>query len=263
MESSLDLLAILKDPRSVVAEGYRGVRTSLQRALANDVKTIMFVSTYGGDGKSMVCANVSVALTQLFLDVVLVDGDLRRPTLTNLFDGVDHPGLGDYLAGTIPLEQAIMPTSIERLRLVPAGQVHENPGDLLARPAVASFCAGISKMADAVIFDTSPISACNDAFSIGQHIDTTIMVISPRRWDGDVEVRIRQALEQHKVPLMGVVLNGSAPGESYAGPYGYGTKTKSDYGYGYYGYEQEGSAKGPARKRSFWSRLKGLFGPET
>lgn len=261
MENVLDLLAIIKEPRSIVAEGYRGVRTSLQRALSNDVKTIMFVSTYGGDGKSMVCANVAVALTQLFLDVVIVDGDLRRPTLTNLFGGVEHLGLADFLAGDSSLEEVIMPTTVERLRLVPAGRSQENPGDLLARPAVASFCAGIAKMADAVIIDTSPISACNDAFSIGQHVDTTVMVISPRRWDGDVEVRIKQALEQHKVPLLGVVLNGSAPGDSVVGPYGYGAKTKSNYSYGY-GYELSGTIESSS-KRSFWARLKGLFGPET
>jgi capsular exopolysaccharide synthesis family protein len=205
---------------------------------------------------------VAVALTQLFLDVVLVDADLRRPTLTNLFDLVDVPGLGDFLAGTATLDQVLSPTSVERLRMVPAGVVVENPGNLLGRPALATFCRSIAEKADVVIIDTSPIAACNDALSIGQHIDTTVMVISPRRWDGDVEVRIRQTLEQHKVPLMGVVLNGSVPGEGYGGPYGYGSKNQSEYTYGYYGYDYPKSPREGKRQRSFWSRLKGLFGPE-
>lgn len=244
----------------MVAESYRGIRTSLQRALANDVKTIMFVSSYGGDGKSMVCANVSVALTQLFLEVILVDGDLRRPTLTNLFNSVEKPGLANYLTGDKTLDEVVHPTGIDRLRIVPSGGAMENPGDLLGRTSLATFCTGIGKMADAVILDTSPIAACNDAISVGQHIDTTIMVISPRRWDGDVEVKIRQTLEHHKVPLMGIVLNGSAALESY-GVYGYGAATKSQYNYGYYG-ETTGQSPPAKRNRSFWQRLKGLFGPD-
>lgn len=264
MANLQELLYILKEPRSMVAESYRGIRASLQRALAHDVKTIMFVSSYGGDGKSMLCANVAVALTQLFLDVVLVDGDMRRPTLTNLFEVVDRPGLGEFLEGKASLDEVLTPTSIERLRIVSAGASLENPGDLLARPALASFCKQISEKADAVVIDTSPISACNDALSIGQHIDTTIMVVSPRQWDGDVEVRIRQTLEQHKVPLMGLVINGTTSGDAYGGSYGYGygQATRSAYStYGYYGDDYSGNG-GPRKKKGFWARLKSLFGPE-
>lgn len=259
MDKLSELLVILKEPRSLVAESYRGVRTSLQRALSNDVKTIMFVSCFAGDGKSMLCANVAVALTQLFLDVILVDADLRRPTLTSLFEATDRPGLGDYLSGTAELSQILNQTPLERLRLVPAGMATENPGNLLGRTTLSGFCSKIAQEGDAVIIDTSPLAACNDALSLGQHIDTTVMVVSPRRWDGDVEVRIRQTLEQHKVPLMGVVLNGSTGGSSY-GAYGYG------YGYGArsqalynYGITDESRA---LKRRGLWKSLKGLFGPD-
>ena len=246
----------------MVAESYRGIRASLQRALAHDVKTIMFVSSYGGDGKSMLCANVAVALTQLFLDVVLVDGDLRRPTLTNLFEVVDQPGLGEYLEGKAELDDILAPTSIDRLRIVSAGSSLGNPGDLLARPALAAFCKEISTRADAVIIDTSPIAACNDALSIGQHIDTTVMVVSPKQWDGDVEVRIRQTLEQHKVPLMGLVINGTSGGDQYGGGYGYGHAKRSAYTYGYYGDDEAGANAEQRKKKGFWRRLKSLLGPE-
>lgn len=259
MDRLADMLVILKEPRSQAAESYRGVRTSLQRALANEVKTIMFVSCFAGDGKSMVCANVAVALSQLFLDVILVDADLRRPTLTSLFDTSDRLGLGDCLSGSAELEQALVTTPIERLRFLPAGQASENPGNLLGRPSVASFCSSVSKLADAVVIDTSPLAACNDALSLGQHIDTTVMVVSPRRWDGDVEVKIRQNLEQHKVPLMGVVLNGASPakkaGYGYGYGYGYGAQGQSLYTYGY---EEPAQPK----RKGFWGSLKGLLGTE-
>lgn len=259
MDRLTELLVILREPRSLAAESYRGVRTSLQRALANDVKTIMFVSCFAGDGKSMLCANVAVALTQLFLDVVLVDGDLRRPTLSSLFEAGERPGLGEYLSGTAELNDVVMPTPLDRLKLVPAGNAFENPGNLLGRPSLAGFCSKISAMGDVVIIDSSPLAACNDAISVGQHVDTTVMVVSPKRWDGDVEVKIRQNLEQHKVPLMGIILNGSAGmgrlgGYGYG--YGYGAQSQTIYTYG----ASEDAA--PRKKRGILGSLRGLFGSD-
>ena len=264
------LLVLLNEPQSHAAESYRGLRTSLQRALSSGVKSIMFVSTFGGDGKSMVCANVAVALTQLFLDVILVDCDLRKPTNTNLFDALDQAGLSDFLAGRAKLDQVIHPAGIERLRIVPSGMTGENPSDLLGRPSLAEFCKQASEIADVVIFDTSPLSACSDALSLGPLMDTSIMVVNPRQWDGDVEVKARQSLETHGIAVMGVILNGTDPGEAYG--YGYSARYGSRYGYGSnrpaygYGYgvpegpEQSANDSSSRRPRSWRDRLAGWWG---
>ena len=258
------LLVVLSQPRSAVAESYRGLRTSIQRALTGGVKTLMFVSAYGGDGKSSVCANIAVTLTQLYLDVVLVDCDLRRPTLTKLFNVDGRPGMGDFINGSAPADSVFLDTGIERLKIVPAGTAKENAGDLLGRPTVREFCQTVSERCDVAIFDTSPISACSDALSLGAHMDTSIMVISPKRWDGEVEVRVRQSLEAHHIPVLGVILNGADPtvrgkygaGYGYIYGYGYGAKKReSAYGYGYY-YNEGDHSQGPSEKREGWfSRL--------
>jgi capsular exopolysaccharide synthesis family protein len=264
------LLAILSEPRSFVAESYRGLRTSIQRALNNGVKKIMFVSCYSGDGKSMVCANVAAALSQLFLQVTLVDADLRRPTLTNLFNATDKQGLGDLLAGRADLDQVLVNTGVERLSLVPAGFGTDSPGDLLGLPSLATFCGQLAARSDVVIFDTSPLSACSDALSLGPHMDASAMVINPRRWEGEVEVKMRESLESHGIPVMGVILTGTDPNEGYgygyAGKYGYGAygaKKKKTYGYGY-GYGDPDDASGPPQdspkpKRGFFQKLASLW----
>ena len=242
MNTPDQLLIVLREPRSLISESYRSLRTSIQRALGQGVQTIMFVSTFGGDGKSTVCSNVAATLTQLYLDVVMVDCDLRRPTLSRLFGASEAKGLGDFLSGRASLDELFFQTEVERLRLIPAGNVLENAGDLLGRPALQEFCAQIREKCDVAIFDTSPLSACSDALSLGPHVDTTAMVINPRRWDGDVEIKVRQSLEAHNIPLMGVVLNGvdanerGSYGYGYGRGYGYGygdRKKNMQYGYGY------------------------------
>ena len=267
MEDPTKLLVLLSDPQSVIAESYRGVRTSLQRALSNGVRTVMFVSTFGGDGKSMVCANVAVALSQLFLEVVLVDCDLRKPTTTNLFDALDKPGLSDFLAGSAQMDQILYPGGVDRLRIVPSGTIHTNAADLLGRPSLGAFCKQVADKCDVVLFDTSPLSACSDALSLGTHIDTTVMVVNPRQWDGDVEVKARQSLEAHNIPVMGLILNGTDPGDGYGYGYGYGGYGARGYGYGYgYGYGVKEGAPLPEASRdrpqkvSLWKRVAGWFG---
>lgn len=256
------MLAVLAEPRSVVAERYRALRTSIQRALTNGVSAIMFVSANSGDGKSTVCINVAATLTQLFLDVIVVDCDLRRPTLSRLFEQNGHTGVSNFLVGEADLKDIILPTGLDRLRLVPAGTSRENAGDLLARPSLASFCKQIRDECDVVLFDTSPLGACSDALSVGPHTDATAMVINPQRWDGEFEIGIRQSLESHNIPVLGVILNGTDPGEKYGyGSYGYGSYGRKIYGqttgYGYgYGEEPEATNGGVGAKsqESFFKR---------
>ncbi|MBT9585537.1 CpsD/CapB family tyrosine-protein kinase [bacterium] len=263
------MLAVLSEPRSMVAESYRGLRTSIQRALSSGVHSIMFVSSFSGDGKSSVCCNVAATLTQLFLDVVLVDCDLRRPTLTKLFGLNDRPGLSNFLSGEVAIEELLYPTSIERLRIVPAGTSKESPGDLVGRPALAEFCRQLRAKCDVCLFDTPPVSACSDALSLGVHMDTTAMVVNPRQWDGDVEMNVRQSLESHNIPVMGVILNGTDGSERY----GYGTgRYGNKYGYGYgakgksvgtgygYGYEPQADSVERRPSKGFWGRVSSLWG---
>lgn len=182
----------------------------------------------------MVSANLAVAFSQLFLDVILVDGDLRRPTLSRVFEAVDRPGLMNLLDTPGSAASYLYQTPIQRLQILPAGKSTANPGDLLGKGHFPEILKELSANNRCVVIDTSPISACSDALLMGTHTDGAIMVVSPEKWQGEAEVHFAQDLEDHGIETLGVVLNNADPGEQTPGSYGYG------YGYGYgQGYGQE------------------------
>lgn len=268
-KSIRDLLIILREPESHVAESIRSVRTSLQRHLASGLRGLLVLSPWGGDGKSTVCANLAASLSQLFIDVILVDADLRKPTLTRVFRAESRPGLSDCLERGIPVSEAIIETGVERLRFMPAGATLQNPADLLGRERLRTVVQDLQAQCQCLIFDTSPLTACGDALLIGAHVDRALMVINPKNWQGDAESRLRDLLQEHKIDVLGVVLNGTDEPEAGSG-YGYGYG--SAYGYGHapdssnpsgatrrtrHGGGRSGAHSGGGPLKRLWERLSG------
>lgn len=236
-----DRLIILKEPNSMVAESYRTLRATLSRSLAKGKRHFMVVSSWGGEGKSMVSANLAVALSQLLMEVVLIDGDLRRPTLSRVFEHYGKAGVMEILENpSASVSDLICPTSIERLSLLPAGQSQANPGDLLGKGGFGRITSDPALAEKCIVLDTSPLSACSDALLMGGHTDGTIMVVYPAKWQGEPEAHYAQDLEDHGIEILGVVLNNADLSEQPAADtYGYGY----GYGYGTYGaYGRETSA---------------------
>ena len=190
----------------------------------------------------MVSANLAVAFSQLLMDVVLIDGDLRRPTLSRVFQQEHQRGLTDILESGGPLSDCVFPTSVERLSILPAGQSKTNPGNLLGKGGFGQVLSDPMLSEKCVVIDTSPLSACSDALLMGVHTDGAVMVVSPEKWQGEPEAHYIQDLEDHGIEVLGAVLNNADPSEQTHGA-NYG------YGYGYeYGYGQEESAPAPKSK---------------
>lgn len=257
------LLAILRDPDSPVAESIRSIRTGLQRHLASGVGGLMILSPWGGDGKSTVCANLAASLSQLFLEVILVDADLRKPTLTRVFKREGHPGLTDCLEGHCGVSEVLQETGVDRLTFVSAGTALANPADLLGRGNLAQILADLQSRCQCLILDTSPMTACGDALLIGAHVRQALMVINPKNWQGDAESRVRELLADHGVEVLGVILNGTddqADGYGYGYGYGYGQEAGKDSGLLAARPRQSGRGRGSARSRGgllqgLWKRL--------
>jgi capsular exopolysaccharide synthesis family protein len=257
------LLVILRDPESPVAESIRSIRTGLQRHLAAGVNSLMVLSPWGGDGKSTVCANLAASLSQLFIDVILVDADLRKPTLSRVFGSEGRPGLTDCLEGTAVVSDVIQDTGVDRLRFVAAGSASRNPADLLGRDALVGILQELRTMCQCLIIDTSPLTACGDALLIGAQVNRAIMVINPKNWQGDAEARVRELLQEHGVEVLGIVLNATddrAEGSSYGYGYGYGYGQSRGSGSGARGRSPEGTARGGTKTRGgilrkLWQRL--------
>jgi capsular exopolysaccharide synthesis family protein len=258
-----DRLIILKNPDSPVAESYRSLRAALARSLAADKRIFSIVSSWGGEGKSMVSANLAVSLSQLLMDVVLIDGDLRRPTLSRVFEVEHLPGVMELLESGGDVNKFVCSTPIERLYILPAGKSAVNPADLLGAGGFKKIISGLRQDDLAVVIDTSPVSACSDALLMSASTDGAIMVVAPDKWQGEAEAHFAQDLEDQGVELLGAVMNNAdakelLPGSGYGqyGMYGqYGKGYGQGYGmYGQYGKEHEVEKK--SKKFSFSS----LFG---
>ncbi|MBX3166745.1 MAG: CpsD/CapB family tyrosine-protein kinase [Candidatus Eremiobacteraeota bacterium] len=209
-----DHIVVLQHPNSEIAECYRTLRATLSRHLSLGKKVICLVSTWSGDGKSMVCTNLAVTLTHLHLRVVLVDGDLRLPTISKVLGAEQAPGFTDFLEKGGNLEDYLVETVVPNLRLLPRGQSQENPANLLGRERLAEIFNKLRESADCVIVDTPPMTACSDAVLIGVQTDGVVIVVNPKSWDGDIEVRHKQQLVDHNIPVLGAVLNGAAETEN-------------------------------------------------
>jgi succinoglycan biosynthesis transport protein ExoP len=211
---------------SPLLEAFRGLRTSITFAsVDNAVRTLAVTSSMPGEGKSTITLNLAVAMAMDGKRVIVVDGDLRRPTIHKLLGISQVPGLSDVLIGTHTLSQAIRETGVAGLRVITAGSHAPNPAELLGSDSMARFIESVSAAADIVLFDSSPALAVADSMLLTSQLDGALFVI------GAGEVRrasVRQALEllfRSRVRLLGTVLNkmNSTHGGYYSAHY-YGSQ---------------------------------------
>lgn len=248
MNKQSELIVLAADPNSAVAEAYRTLRVALSKQLAQGMKVFCFVSAWPGDGKSMVCTNVAASIGQLHQKVLLIDGDLRRPTISRVFGAHQKPGITEDLESGQGSIHPGYKTKYANLSVLPRGMSEQNPSNLLAPDRLARVIASLRDTYDVIIIDTPPLSACSDALLWGSQADGAAMVISPLGWDGEVEARYKQQLVDHGVPVFGAILNGAQGAESHG--YGYGYGYGRGKGYGNYGDRGKKQARGGKKSQS-------------
>ncbi len=256
MNNTPEPIAIVAQANGAVAEAYRSLRVALSKQLAQGRRVFAFVSAWPGDGKSMVCTNVAIALGQLHQKVLLIDGDLRRPTISRVFGAQAKYGIADDLEKMPDSLCSGYASKYANTFVLPRGLSETNPANLLSDERLQRVFLNLRGVYDAVIIDTPPLSACSDALMLAGKADGAVMVVSPKGWDGEVEARYKQQLTEHGIEVMGIVLNGAKGAESHG--YGYGAGYGYGYGYGkgsYGHYGQPGEAA-PKRKAAGKSGFK-------
>lgn len=232
-------LKMLVEPHSSIAEAFRTIRTNLLFTFMGEEKKIILITSSGPmEGKTFITANLAVALAQLNKKVLIVEADLRKPSLRRLFANDSTPGLSNLLlkekidADHWPAKKTI----IENLDLIPSGDTPPNPADLLGSERMERFLSLVREKYDFVLLDTPPASSISDALILGQKADGIIFVV--RR--GNVEKGIlRDVLEKFsrmEAKLLGIILNDVLLQES------------KYYKYHYYYYEEEGKVEKRRKK---------------
>ena len=212
-------LIALRDPRSPAAEAYRTLRTNIQfSSLDKPLHTLLVTSTAPDEGKSTTLANLAITMAQAEQRVILVDCDLRRPTLHTLFDLPNDQGLTSMILaqGDLPPLQA---TSVPGLSLLASGPLPPRPPDILGSRRMEAVIARLRAEADIVLFDTPPVVAVTDAAVLATKVDGVLLVFQAGATSRDRARQARQILEKVKANIVGVILN-NAQGEQGYGYYG-------------------------------------------
>jgi non-specific protein-tyrosine kinase len=206
-EGSPGGLVTAVNPRSPVAEAYRQLRTNIQFASHDRARrTIMVTSTGPDEGKTTTLANLAVTIAQTGSTVILVDADLRRPTLHEPFGVANSTGLTSLFIEGMPLRSALVDTGIPNLRLLPSGPLPPNPSELLGGQRMLELLDALREEAQFVLFDTPPIIAVTDAAVLATRMDAVLLVLRAGQTKRDHAVRARQQLEKVQANLLGVVL---------------------------------------------------------
>jgi receptor protein-tyrosine kinase len=189
-----DDLAALGDPNSIEAEAYRTLRTAVEFLLhESGAKIVLVTSPRPGEGKSSVAANLAVTAAQAGRNVVLIDGDLRKPQVHRSFGLRNDRGLSSVLTGDSTLGRAVKRTDAEpNLVVLPAGPPPSDPADLLLSDRLGKAIDGLARAADLVVIDAPPVLPVTDSTILAQHCDAALLAatagLSDRReWEETLE----------------------------------------------------------------------------
>ena len=204
-----DHLITVADPRSPVSEAYRTLRTNLDfSSLDKPIKTMLVTSAGPEEGKSTVLANLAVTTAQAGREVILVDCDLRRPTLHNIFDLKNDVGLTTMVVDDAAMESPpLRDTGVESLQLVSSGPLPPNPSELLGSRRMEEIIAALLERADVVLFDAPPVVAVTDAAVLATKVDGVLLVVNAGGTKRDYARVAKARLEKVNANLLGAVLN--------------------------------------------------------
>nr|WP_318509307.1 CpsD/CapB family tyrosine-protein kinase [Bacillus sp. T3] len=196
------------NPKSPISEQYRTIRTNIQFSSVDEkVKSIMVTSAEPGDGKSTTAANLAITFAQQGKRVLMVDADMRKPTVHYTFQVQNIYGLTNVLTKTVPFEHAICVSDVENLEILTSGPIPPNPAELLASKAMLDFITTIERQYDMVIFDSPPVLAVADAQILANLCEGIIMVVSSGKTEIDAAAKAKEMLAGAKGKVLGAVLN--------------------------------------------------------
>ena len=216
-------LISLADKSSPVSEQYRTIRTNIQFAMVDsDLKSFVVTSSGPGEGKSTTSANLAVVFANSGIRTLIVDADLRKPTVAKTFGLKNTMGFSNLLSErSLTVTEATQSTSVPGLSVLTSGPKPPNPSELLGSRRMEELINEMEEEFDLVIFDMPPVVAVTDAQIMSSKVDGTILVVREQISNKSALLKAKNLLEMVNANVLGVVYNGS-------------TRTK-DQGYYYYG----------------------------
>lgn len=215
------MFVLEKQPKSVEAESYRILRTNIMySSFDKEIKRILVTSSEPGEGKSTTSGNLALAFAQDEKKVILIDCDLRKPSIHKKFRISNNRGLSDVIIDRDKLNKCIQKRT-EYLDVLTAGKIPPNPSEMLGSQAMSGLLDELSNIYDVIVLDSPPVLAVTDAQILSTKVDGTVLVVRAEKTKKDTVLAAKGVLDKVNANILGTVLNG-------------GDKNKDNYYY-YYG----------------------------
>jgi polysaccharide biosynthesis transport protein len=235
-------MTMLADPNSLEAESFRMLRTNFEFVnLERQANTIMFTSATESEGKSTTVVNLAVAFARAGRRVALVDLDLRRPFLRDVFELRGRPGVTDVALGEATLDEALTSVAVAQpdaatrasgnghgpvtgvLEVLHAGVTPPDPGEFVSSPTVGAMLERLSERADIVLIDSPPLLHVGDAMALSANVDAIVLITRLNVVRRPMLSELRRLLHSSPAATVGFVATGSGAeeGYGYAGYYAY------------------------------------------
>lgn len=201
------MFIVEEKPRSVAAESYKTLRTNIQySSLDKKISSIVITSSEPGEGKSMTSTNLAVTFAQDNKKTLLVDCDLRKPSVHKLFKISNLKGLSEVLIGSETLEDSLYLYN-DNLTVLPSGHIPPNPSEMLSSKAMGNLLTKLKEDYDVIILDSPPLQAVTDAQLLSVKADGTILVLKANTTKKESVFQAKELLEKVGANILGIVLN--------------------------------------------------------
>ncbi|ASZ20034.1 tyrosine protein kinase [Bacillus cereus] len=195
-------------PKSPIAEQYRNIRTNVEfAAIDTNIRSLMVTSANPSEGKTTTTANLAVVFAQQGKKVLLIDAEMRKPAMHQMFQMNNIFGLTNVLTHNDRFEKCVQQTSVDNLHFLPCGPIPPNPAELLGSNSMKELLEKVYGMYDLVILDLPPMLAVADAQIMANQCDASILVIRSEVTKKEDAVKAKGLLQSAKGKLLGVVLN--------------------------------------------------------
>lgn len=214
---------VARRPDSIPSEAFKALRTRVQfsKLDSESLKTILVTSSAPQEGKTTVAVNLAGSFAQDNKKTLILDCDLRKPRVHNVFKINRYPGLVDYLFGQVSLDEIIKPTEVNNLSVITAGTIPPNPSEMVGSSAMQQFLSEMKKRFDVIVVDSPPIIAVTDSEILSRLVNGTILVVSANTTEVDLMKKSSELIKHDRGSFLGAVLNNFTYKSGYGSYYKY------------------------------------------
>ena len=196
------------DPKSVISEQYRTIRTNIEYSnVDQDKKTILVTSSDKNEGKTTTVSNLAVSFANLNKKVLLIDCDLRNASIHKMFRLNNIYGLTDILAKDKTVDKCIQKTELENLYVLTAGAIPPNPAEILSSEKMKNLIEDLKNIYDYIFIDTPPIGLVTDAGALSSFIDGVVLVVKSESVEKKYLEETKKKLDAVDARILGAILN--------------------------------------------------------